>query len=810
MKRRWWKVPAVVLLASCTGQTEQEQPGAEAPAEPVVEKVADGPNVVVITLDTTRADRIGAYGYEKAITPTIDALAATGRRYARAYSPLPLTIPSHASLFTGRTPGEVGVRDNGQGLVRDSELLLAEVLNNEGYTTGASIAAFVTTRYWGFSQGFDIYFDEIDDSEDFWHASRSAEEVIDDALLWKDRQPEGKPQFLWVHLYDAHSPYEPHEEFMDKEDPRPYDSEIAYVDSQVKRLVEAYEGQETLFVVVGDHGEGLNDHNELRHGLMIFDGTQHVPFIMNGPGIEPAVVDEPVTLRDVMPTVLDQLDIAVPETVSGHVVPSETPRPVCLEAWQLRSRFGIAPQLGVVEGEYKLIDIPQPELYNVVADPAEEKNLAEAEPARVEEMRKLVETCGFQPPEAEGETGTLDAELVAKLEALGYAQGGFAGDLEGDLPDYKDHKDLLRKMQKLQFLGQKGKEDEIVALLESLLEPYPEVTEIRTRLASSYGAMGRHDEAIAMAREALAIRPDHPPLMQTLGSVLAQTGKFEEAAEMLLKAADAMPYSPRARTVAVAALLAANREDPSIAVGVGLEYLDQFPEDYSLAGLLGVALAHRGDMENAERLLRLGVREEDAPARDAHLELARMAILAKKLDDAQMLLERELKFYPESRFSQRLLMDVYGQKQDWENMARVSKDLLDGGAVDGNTYYARIQALFNLGEYEACRAEIDRAVKLHPSSSRILLLDANVMAKEGRTEEGKVRFEEAKKAKLAEKVEFDRRLAENKERRAQGLPPLPLFPGQLPAEEELKALAAMEAMEPRKKTPPTEEEAGGE
>ncbi len=511
-----------LLLIACSGD------GAP-PVEPVE---SAPPSVVMITLDTTRADRLGSYGYDKAHTETLDALAGSGRRYAMAQSTTPLTIPAHSAIFTGKYPARLGIRDNGSGVLQDAELTLAEVLSGQGYETAASVAAFVTTRQWGFAQGFDHYFDDIPGGEgNFWHASRSAEQVIDDVLDWKSngRTKPDAPAFVWVHLYDAHFPYAPDPDHLKEAEGRPYDGELAYVDDQVARLVAAFEGTPTVFIVVGDHGEGLGQHNELTHGLFVFQTTQHVPLFLSGPGIEPAVVDDVVSIVDTMPILLDSLGIEIPGNIDGLPIPKVPARPVYLESWLLQSRFDLAPHLAVVDGNDKLISVPTPELYDLKADLTETAPLDNA--VRIAELQADLDAFGFEPPGGDA-AHPMDAETLAALEALGYMQGGFDTVDAGPLPDSKEHRILIVKSQRADRLIRLQKRDEAEKVLAELIETYPHIVEFQTRRAQMLAKLGRPDDAEAVLEAAAKADPENLAITMALAGHRAREGKFREASNM--------------------------------------------------------------------------------------------------------------------------------------------------------------------------------------------------------------------------------------------------------------------------------------
>jgi choline-sulfatase len=726
-------VIAWLLLAACGGPPEEAV-------------VPQRPDVVLVTLDTTRADRLGSYGHAEAGTDTLDALAAAGRRFDRAYSPLPLTIPSHASIFTGNYPATHGIRENGDATLDAAATTLAEVLKSNGYATGASVAAYVTTRSWGFDQGFDAYFDELPDGRrgNYWHSMRPAEEVVGDAVGWLGKTP--GPRFLWVHLYDAHFPNSPKTPWKEQHEGRPYDAQVAYMDDQIAKLVEAQQGRPTLFVVVGDHGEGLGDHGELMHGLYVYESTQRVPFIVSGPGIPAGeVVDAPVSLVDVMPTVLTTLGIPVPDGVDGHAVPGD-PRPVYMEAWSLRDRFGLAPHVAVVDGNDKLISLPRPELYDVAADRAEEHDRS-ADPAAAERlaaMKAALDGFGFQAPGAGAE---LEPEVAAQLAELGYVDGGFTGDTTGPLPDPKDHKRLIGLSQRADRFELEGRWAEADELYATLVAENPEVNEFRHRRALVLVHLDRFEEGLAIAQEALARDPENPVLSSSVAHLLTRLERFQEASDLYQQAAKASPRNVRMKRSAVAAQ---NAADPKRGAELGLSYLQSEPGDVVLEGLVGVALWRAGDPKGAVPHLAVGVTAE-RPERDVAFYLAVTAREAGDVEKARSLLRLELSNHPRNVLAAKALTRELSDAKDWAGLIEVAASQVELDPSDPAFWDAWAQGLFNLGKYTESRDVLDRALAVHPHSPQLLLLDANLLKKEGHDERALARFDEAKAALAKEK-----------------------------------------------------------
>lgn len=763
-------VVGLALLSACTGgaPAPSEGPDAEAP-EPVAgpSVSAERPNIVFLTLDTTRADRLGLYGYEKADTETLDALAAAGRVYERAWSPLPLTIPSHATMFTGLYPPRHGIRSNGGGMVVDSLHTLPEMLQAEGWATGASVSAYVTTRVWGFSQGFDAYFDEIPEGkENFWHGQRAAEQVIDDGLGWASTlRGDGSeaPIFLWIHLYDAHFPFTPPPGYLDPDDPRPYDAEIAYVDDQVKRLVDHFAGEPTLFVVAGDHGEGLGDKGELTHGLFAYEGTQRIPLFLSGPGIEPARVREPASLADITPTLLDHLDLPVPDGLDGLVRPAGEDVPVYMESYQLAQRFGIAPHVAVADGRWKLIDTPRPELYDLDADPRETQNVAADHPEVVARLQAQLQTWSFPPPSEEASAGQ-DPEVAAALEALGYVDGSMEIDWSEPLPDPKDHPSLIARIDAIERLGHEHQREKIGELMEGLIADYPDVVEFRTRLATVLRKQGEFAKADAVIEEAYELQPTNPMLKSAWGAVLAGRNRYDEATRLFVEVAEEMPFMPRARALAVQT--AARAGDIEQARTLGEAWFEDHADDDHLAGALALVLLRSGEAARGLELLEQGV-EADVPEPEVCYLLAVHEMKEGDPERARALLAREVENYPgnpRSLFAySRLLMS----EQDWPALAEMATAALEVRKDDPVMWHAKVLALFNQADYAAAREAVDAGLEAAPTHPDLVLMDANLLAKEGDRPAGVARFEEAKKYK----AEREERIAAMMKEQA------PLMPG---------------------------------
>lgn len=412
-------------------------------------------NVLLVTLDTTRADRIGCYRYDRAATPALDALAARGVLFERAYATAPLTLPSHATILTGLNPPEHGIHTNGRNSLGTEIPTLATILSEQGYATGAFVGAFVLHSQFGLARGFDTYDERFSrdhaEQEDELHQNRPGNEVVDAALAWLNGR-ESRPFFCWVHLYDPHFQYDPHaDQFGDRYQNDPYDGEIAFVDLQLQRLWDFLRRrkleEKTLVVVVGDHGEGLGDHGERTHCYMLYNSTLHVPLIIAPPALPAARrVPEPVSLVDLLPTILEATGHRTPATASGRSLkPAFAGEPllpgVCYAETDepyLAARCQTLQCL--ITDRWKYIRTPRHELYDLSDDPAEMNNLAAAQPDQLGIMERQLAEMEERMERREAPAAQLSSREERAMAGLGYVGGQAVVNADSDepLPDTKD------------------------------------------------------------------------------------------------------------------------------------------------------------------------------------------------------------------------------------------------------------------------------------------------------------------------------------------------------------------------------------
>jgi arylsulfatase A-like enzyme/Tfp pilus assembly protein PilF len=543
---------AGVLASGCGG-----------PGPPAPDGASGVPgNVLLITLDTLRADRLGCYGHAGAETPHLDALAARGLRFEQAATVMPLTLPAHSSLMTGTYPAHHGVRDNGGFYLGDEARTLAEVLRDAGYRTGGFVSAFVLDSRWGIAQGFDRFFDDFDladfdDAMGMDDIQRPGSVTVDEALEWLDDE-DPRPFFAWLHLYDPHTPYEAPEPYRSRFPATrsgAYDAEIAWTDSQVGRLLAALDAagrlDDTLVAVAGDHGEMLGEHGEITHGFFVYDAAVRIPLILAGPGIPAAEVADQVRIVDVLPTVLARLGLPVPEAVQGvDLLPLAAGERLRLvahsESWFPRYHYGWSELQSIQDGRYKLIKAPRRELYDLEADPEEQRNLAEEQADLADRMegaldQLLAEVTG----DAAGRgPQPVDAETAERLQALGYLGGSSsAAVLDDDRPrgDPKDKIGLYNLLKEATAASVAGDLDVAVATVRRALAEDPEIVEAHMLLGNVLRKDDRHDEAVAAYRDALALDPEHREALYSLALAYKETGHLDEALAGLERAAELDP-----------------------------------------------------------------------------------------------------------------------------------------------------------------------------------------------------------------------------------------------------------------------------
>jgi len=511
-------------------------------------------NVILITVDTLRTDKIHCYGAPQVKTPAMDLFAAGGIRFENCIAQTPLTLPSHTTILTGTLPVFHGVRDNG-GFVVPSELMtMAETFKDKGYETAAFVAAYVLDSKWGLNQGFDTYFDKFDLSRyekiSLGEVQRPANEVIDEAIGWLEKNKTGK-FFAWIHLYDPHTPYAPPEPFKSEYPRNPYLGEIAFTDTQLARLWDYLDRKglrDNLFLVfAADHGESLGEHEETTHGFFLYQAALHVPLIIVTPfpELQGRTSSETVGLVDVMPTVLEMAGIPAPAQVQGSsLVPSffrpgaAKERLAYSESYYPRYHYGWSELRSVQDGRFKLILAPVPELYDLGLDPGEEKNLVYLEKQVFEDLsaraEALINEAGRNALEVD--VNKVDEETREKLAALGYI-GSFtdSSKLAGrKLADPKDKIGIFNELSRARETGMNGNVDEAIRTIEAIIREDPTIADAYFSLGNIFYKARRFQEAIAATTKSLDLKPDDSFAVINIANSYQAMGRYDEAEKFVL------------------------------------------------------------------------------------------------------------------------------------------------------------------------------------------------------------------------------------------------------------------------------------
>ncbi len=514
-------------------------------------------NVVIITLDTTRADRIGIYGYKPARTPNIDAIARKGVRFENAYTPVPLTLPSHCSIFTGTIPLYHNVRNNGRYRLPEEIDTLAEMLRRLGFVTAAFVSSFTVDSRFGLDQGFDTYNDNLPVKKGLvktYHSERPAELVFEDFTSWFETfSRKNKKFFAWVHFFDPHMPYSPPEPFKTRFK-KPYDGEIAYMDVYVGRIIDLLEEKQvlrnTLIVIAGDHGEAFGEHGEFGHMMFCYEENLRVPLIFycssRLPGNKKIV--SRVNLTDILPTILHFLDITVPSHLDGmSLLPLIKGKTIEERVFYVESLFpqeslGCAPVKGLIKGDYKFIDLPKPELYNLQKDPREKENLFFKKNAAAKKLKHILSRFikQYDPLTLTSKSGRkLSPEEERKLKSLGYfstsQKRSKAGKLADppDSSDPKDRIDSLTEFIKGNRLRGEGEITGAVRHFNRAIKMNPAFSWPYSTLALVYLENGKIKEAMKVLKKGIAGNPWEYQLKIDYSMLLKNLSRYDEAIEIL-------------------------------------------------------------------------------------------------------------------------------------------------------------------------------------------------------------------------------------------------------------------------------------
>ena len=643
--------------------------GCHREAAPARERVA-ARDIVLITIDTLRADAAGFAGNTRVKTPFLDALAARGIVCRNAHAHNVITLPSHTNILTGLYPYQHGVRENSGFVLDPKHATIATMLHENGFATAAFIGAFPLDRRFGLAQGFDLYDDNYGKGEatiDFVVQERRASAVLDAAVNWW-RANEGKKRFMWVHLYDPHAPYSPPEPFQSEYRDNEYLGEVAYTDSELQsHLAPILAADPNVFVVVtGDHGEALGDHGELTHGLFAYESTLKIPLVIAGAGVSHRIEDGPARHIDIVPTILDAAGVAAHSLPGASLLRKTASNDTYFESLSAALNRGWAPLTGIIHHDEKYIDLPIAELYDLPRDPKELRNLRDERRRDVEEARRLLQPMNVAPS-----SRTIDADAAAKLRSLGYLTGNASMKKQYAAAD--DPKNLVG---------------------------------LDTKMHEAIAAFERHqlDRALTLSRELVDARPDMIMGRETYAFMLEANDHVAEAIHQLELVLKNDVHATNADDRVKLALLYCESGEAKKAIDVLQPVRDSTDPD--VLNALGVAVADEGDAAGAEGIFNrvLASDPNNAPA------LQNLGIVALRKDDlrgAQSYLARSLDLNPRLPLALNTMGVVYARAGDFAHAVDYWNRAVD---VDPRQY----DALFNIGLIEGRsghRAEARKALQ---------------------------------------------------------------------------------------------------
>ena len=533
----------------------------------VAQTKASQPDVFLVTIDTLRADHVHCYGYPDIETPALDGLAKDGIRFTQAFTPSPITNTSHTSILTGLLPSSHGVTNFAVPL-SPSHPTLAELLHRKAYHTAAFIGAVILdsqTLAPGLDRGFDFYdnFPEHSSTKSRWgRVERRGMDVVHHAEAWLTAHPSG-PHFVWVHLYDPHDPYEPPTPYSRIYKDRLYDGEIAYADSALANFITYLKKHgwyaKSLIAVVGDHGEGLGQHNEATHGIFLYDSTTHVPLILKLPAGSGGgrVVDAQVRTTDILPTVLDLVGASTPQRLDGQSMKSyfegaDIASRIAFGETDYPLRFGWAPLRSVRTDKFKFIEAPRPELYDLRADAAESDNKYEPWNAHVQEFRGLLAKLRAKAPPPGPSTGVVGQGTIDELKALGYLGRADVGSATNTpepslLPDPKDKIEEQNLLHSAMIASEDDRETDARESLKKVLQLDPKSPTALRQLGELELKAGDYASAAQHLKGALEVRPDDATAAFYEGQALEKTHDLPGARDALEASLKLMPSQLQAR-----------------------------------------------------------------------------------------------------------------------------------------------------------------------------------------------------------------------------------------------------------------------
>ena len=718
----------LLVAATCASA-----PACRRPPPPVA--TYQGAPVILISIDTLRADRVGVYGYKGARTPNIDALAADAVRFADVYSAAPLTLPAHATLFTGKLPPRHGVRDNLGFTLDPSQKTLASTFKAAGYATGGAVSAYVLRHQTGISQGFDFYDDALvieGSGEVAGDVQRDGAVAVEALAGWVEAQGAGKPLFAFLHLYEPHAPYAPPARFSGAA--TPYDGDVSYADELVGRFLERLRKagvfERALVVLTADHGEGLNDHGEAEHGIFLYRESLHVPLLVRLPGgaARGTLVTGTASQADIAATILDLAGAGSAahgdDGLDGRTLRAAIARgrtdgaPAYSETLYPRHQFGWSELYSVSEEKLRYIRAPKPEIYDLGADPGERQNLIAARAAAVGPLNAFVDKVLAAGKPAEPEE--VPAEVREKLAALGYVGLSFTPQPEGTaLADPKDKIAGYQEYLKALRLRQQGNTGEAIAGLRRVVAENPRMIEAWTILGTTLAADGRSGEGIAALSRAVALDPQRPEIHTALAKIYALQGNTAKA---LPHAEIASARDPGAGAELVAQILM-DAGRPRDAAAFAKRSIAADPERIMGHFILGDIARRAGRYAEAladyRRAETAKARRRQAIVRNLYYNMGDCLARLGQNAEAEAMFRRELQQLPSARDPRLALALLYRSEGRDADVRTVLAELIAAEQPPtADTYATVLGTLAMLGDREGAAMFAQRARQAFPQDGR--------------------------------------------------------------------------------------------
>lgn len=652
--------------------------------------------VILISVDTLRADHVGCYQAARKTTPHIDSIAGNGTLFSQVSALVPLTLPSHVALFTSTYPFANGVEDNGVPFATGTTL--ATVFRNAGYRTAAFVGGFVLDRRFGLSRDFDVYDSPFDlhkkTAADVGDLKRPGAQVAAAAIHWLD-QNANAPFFLFLHLYDLHTPYDLPPEARLRHGETGYEAELAYVDRVLGDFLAFLERRgllnKSLIVFTSDHGEGLNDHGESTHGFFVYESTLRVPLIFHWPARSKRVsqdrISEPASLLDVAPTILDTLGLSRPAEMSGHsLITGKTTDETYSESLYARNHFGCAALRTLRRGRYKYIDAPNPELYDLSDDPRESQNLYAAQRSVALDLRRRMMDLLARVPAAKARPPLPDA--VNALRSLGYLGGSTKAGRVASHIDPKDRAGDFESYGNALALASASRLTESNSFLEKLGEKLPDVADIRISLGVNYQRSGQYAEAAREFNRALEREPLNAKAHFDLATCEVHLHRPDEAISELQAALALEPWYTRAAELLADVYI--QKKDYARARARWQQLLLVDPANYASHYNLGVLATMNRDWGEAQQQL-LSALHTDPGSAEAHNTLGSLYLQRGQLEQSRSELEKAIRLQPEFAWAHYNLAIVAKKQDKWDEATQELRAALKADP-----------------QFPAARAELDR------------------------------------------------------------------------------------------------------